>query len=88
MIMESRKITFTGKNGLHARPISSLVALVKSLDSEIMVSTPKKQVKASSAFALLSLGITCGTEIEIMASGGEESKNADRVVEFFNSICE
>ncbi|MBQ0081594.1 MAG: HPr family phosphocarrier protein [Alistipes sp.] len=86
--MESRKITFGGKNGLHARPISSLVALVKSLDSQIMISTSKKQVKASSAFALLSLGITCGTELEIVATGGEESQNADKVVEFFNSITE
>ncbi|MBQ7856055.1 MAG: HPr family phosphocarrier protein [Alistipes sp.] len=86
--MLSQKVVLTAPNGMHARPAGELVKLVKSLDGKILFATPAKQVAASSILALLSLGLKCGTEIEISADGGSEQENLQRVVAFVESIKE
>ena len=84
--MTSQKVTLTAPHGMHARPAGELVRLVKSLDGKIRLATEVKSIDASSMLALLSLGLKSGTEIEVMAEGGDEQGNLQRVVAFLASI--
>ena len=72
--MTSQKVTITAPNGMHARPAGELAKLVKGLAPvRITFRTAAKEVNAASMLALLSLGLKCGTEIEICAEGGDGS---------------
>ena len=69
--MTSQKETITAPNGMHARPAGELAKLVKGLAPvRITFRTAAKEVNAASMLALLSLGLKCGTEVEICAEGG------------------
>lgn len=69
--MTSQKVTITAPNGMHARPAGELAKLVKGLAPvRITFRTAAKEVNAASMLALLSLGLKCGTEVEICAEGG------------------
>jgi len=87
--MESRKITISAPNGLHARPAGDLVKLVKSFEpSKITISTESRTVNAASMFSVLSLGLKKGVEINIAADGGEEAKAVQAIADFLANIQE
>ena len=50
--------------------------------------TAAKEVNAASMLALLSLGLKCGTEIEICAEGGDEAAAVKAVAAFIANMSE
>lgn len=84
--MLTQKIEIRAKDGLHVRPVSDLVKLVKELDSEVTLSNGVKSVKASSMLGVLSLGLKCGAEVEISVTGGDEEGNLAKVTDYILSI--
>lgn len=58
--------------GLHARPGSLLVGTVTPFISEVKLEHKDKQVNMKSIMSLMSLGISKGTDIKIIANGTDE----------------
>ena len=79
--MISEKVVIINETGLHARPASIFVNMAAKFKSELMVQKGEKQVNAKSILAVLSLGISKGTEITISAQGPDEEEAVSKLVE-------
>lgn len=87
--MTSQTIVLSAPSGMHARPAGELVKLVKSLaPTKITISNGVKTVNAASMLSILSLGLKCGTSIEVCADGEAETDALAKVVEFIQNISE
>ena len=71
--MISRGLTITNSVGLHARPATFFVQKANSFKSAIWVEKEDCRVNAKSLLGVLSLGITKGTEITLIADGVDEA---------------
>ena len=83
--MISELITITNDTGLHARPASVFVSTAAKFKSELMLQKGEKQVNAKSIMGVLSLGITKGTDIMILAQGPDEEEALRALVELARS---
>lgn len=73
--------------GLHARPAGELVKLAKSFTgSRITLGTDVKSVNAASMLSLLSLGLKCGTTVNVSVEGGDEAAALGAIIEFLNNF--
>lgn len=85
--MIEETIIVEAPNGLHARPVTEFVKIVKSFPgTEVTISTAVKKVKASSMLSILSLGLKKGTEIVIAAEGGDEKSALEAVRDLILSV--
>jgi len=68
------KLETTG--GLHARPASMLVNLVKTYDSDVMIKkdTAENLYNAKSMMSILSMGAGNGTNLEFQITGTDEER--------------
>ena len=71
--MISRGVTICNSVGLHARPATFFVQKANSYKSSIWVEKEDCRVNAKSLLGVLSLGITKGTTITLIADGADES---------------
>ena len=67
--MVSKTVTIEAPNGMHARPVSALVALVKASGQQVTLRTPAKSVSGASMIGILSLGLKKGSEVEVAVEG-------------------
>ena len=79
--MISEKITIANDTGLHARPASVFVSTASKFKSELTLQKGEKQVNGKSMLAVLSLGITKGTEVIISAQGPDEEEAVNTLAE-------
>ena len=70
MVEKSYKII--SSEGLHARPASMLVGAVTPFVSEVKLEYKEKRVNMKSIMGVMSLGISKGTNIKIIADGFDE----------------
>ena len=75
--MISRNITIKNSVGLHARPATFFVQAANSYKSSLWVEKEDRRVNAKSLLGVLSLGITCGMEITLIADGADEQEALD-----------
>ena len=71
--MISRSITISNSVGLHARPATFFVQKANSFKSSIWVEKEDCRVNAKSLLGVLSLGITKGSSITLIADGADEA---------------
>lgn len=71
--MISRSVTIRNSVGLHARPATFFVQKANSFKSSIWVEKEDCRVNAKSLLGVLSLGISKGTEITLIADGSDEA---------------
>ena len=71
--MISRGLTINNNVGIHARPATFFVQKANSFKSSIWVEKEDCRVNAKSLLGILSLGITKGTNITLIADGVDES---------------
>ena len=81
----SRRVTVTGKLGLHARPAARFVKLVQTFDAEVEVSNRAGRVSAGSIMGLMMLAASTGSEVEISARGPQAAEALEALVEFVES---
>lgn len=86
--MLSEKVVLTAPNGLHARPASEMVAMIKAMDGRIRLTVGVRSVNGASMLSVMSLGIKSGTMVEVTAEGGDEAGNLQRVTEFIRNVRE
>ena len=79
--MISRGVTICNSVGLHARPATFFVQKANSYKSSIWVEKEDCRVNAKSLLGVLSLGITKGTAITLIADGVDESEAVNGLAE-------
>ena len=71
--MISRSVTIRNSVGLHARPATFFVQKANCFKSSIWVEKEDYRVNAKSLLGVLSLGISKGCTITLIADGSDES---------------
>ena len=83
--MISRDVTIKNSVGLHARPATFFIQKANSYKSSIWVEKEDCRVNAKSLLGVLSLGITKGTTITLIADGADEASAVDGLVSLVDS---
>ncbi len=83
--MISRSVTIQNSVGLHARPATFFVQKANCYKSSIWVEKEECRVNAKSLLGVLSLGISKGTEITLIADGQDEIDAVDALAALVDS---
>ncbi|MDY4255775.1 MAG: HPr family phosphocarrier protein [Oscillospiraceae bacterium] len=75
--MVVRDITVQNQVGLHARPATFFIQKANEFKSSIWVEKDERRANAKSLLGVLSLGVTGGTDIRIIADGLDENEAVD-----------
>ena len=82
--MFSKEVEVLNQVGLHARPAPFFIQKANEFKSSIWVEKDERKVNAKSLLGVLSLGITKGTTIKLIADGTDEE---EAVVTLVNLIA-
>ena len=88
--MYSKTTTVVNASGIHARPASLFVQRASGFESKVTVRNITKGGDAKDAKSILmvmSLGMACGSDVEIAAEGADEQAAVDALVELIESGC-
>ena len=80
-----KEIVVQNQVGLHARPATFFIQKANEYKSSIWIEKDERRVNAKSLLGVLSLGITKGISITIMAEGADEEKAVNDLVELVAS---
>lgn len=83
--MFKKEIIVQNKEGLHARPATFFIQKANEFKSSIWVEKDERKVNAKSLLGVLSLGITRGTTITLMAEGEDEEDAVNGLVQLITS---
>jgi phosphocarrier protein HPr len=81
--MITKEYTITSPQGLHARPATALIRLVKNFISVISIQKGEKITRLNSMINLLSMTIKGGETITIIIEGEDEINAAEALGLFF-----
>jgi phosphocarrier protein len=82
--MITRSVTIENSVGLHARPATFFIQKANSYKCSIWVEKEDCRVNAKSLLGVLSLGVSKGTTITLIADGSDESEAIAGLVELVN----
>ena len=83
--MYEKEITIQNQVGLHARPATFFIQKANEFRSNIWVEKEERKVSAKSLLGVLSLGITKGTSIKIVAEGSDEADAVNALATLISS---
>jgi phosphocarrier protein len=83
--MINKTVVVTNPVGLHARPATFFIQKANEFKSSIWVEREERRVNAKSLLGILSLGITKGVEIDIIADGVDEEAAIDGLITLLES---
>jgi len=83
--MISRSVTVQNSVGLHARPATFFIQKANSYKCSIWVEKEDCRVNAKSLLGVLSLGISQGVTITLIADGADEADAVAGLTELVNS---
>ena len=72
--MITQEVMINNEVGLHARPATFFIQKANEFKSGIWVEKDERRVNAKSLLGVLSLGITKGTTITLLADGVDEKE--------------
>ena len=70
--MVSKEIVVQNQVGLHARPATFFIQKANEFSSSVWISKEERKVNAKSLLGVLSLGVTRGTSVTLIAEGDDE----------------
>lgn len=79
--MAEKKVIVQLETGLHARPAALFVQEANNFSSEIFVIKGNKKVNAKSIMGIMSLAVSRGTEITIVAEGVDANEAVDKLAQ-------
>ena len=79
--MFSKEVEVQNQVGLHARPATFFIQKANEFKSSIWVEKDERKVNAKSLLGVLSMGITKGTRISIIAEGPDEEEAVKALTE-------
>jgi phosphocarrier protein HPr len=77
--------TILSPQGMHARPATTLIRLVKNYKSVISLKKGDKIVRLNSMLNILSLTIKGGETVQVLVDGEDEVAAAAAIDDFFNT---
>lgn len=80
--MKEAVLKITNPTGLHARPAAQFVQKAASFRSKVMIIANNKTADAKSILAVMSMGLSFGTEIAVTADGEDEEECLASLVAF------
>jgi len=83
--MINEKISVINVLGLHTRAAAKLVALASKFESKIEIQKNDQVANCKSIMSLIVLGVTKGTVLDLMITGGDEQEARDAIRELFNN---
>ena len=83
--MFSKEVLVSNQVGLHARPATFFIQKANEFKSSIWVEKEERRVNAKSLLGVLSLGITRGVNITILAEGTDEEQAVAALVELIST---
>ena len=84
-IMYMKEVVVQNQVGLHARPATFFIQKANEYKSSIWVEKDSRRVNAKSLLGVLSLGITKGLNITIVAEGSDEEEAVNNLSELISS---
>jgi phosphocarrier protein HPr len=82
--MISKEYTILAPEGIHARPATALVRLVKKFKSGISLKKDDKTIQLNSMLNILALSTKGGDVVSVLIEGEDEIEAASAVDVFFN----
>ena len=86
--MSSKTAAVKNPVGLHARPATFFIQKANEFKSNIWVEKDERRVNAKSLLGVLSMGITRDMEIDIIASGSDETEAVEALVALISNPSE
>jgi len=83
--MYLKEVVVQNQVGLHARPATFFIQKANEYKSNIWVEKDERNVNAKSLLGVLSLGITRGANITIVAEGPDEEDAVSGLVDLISS---
>ena len=83
--MFSQEVQVTNQVGLYARPATFFIQKANEFKSTILVEKEERRVNAKSLLGILSLGITKGTTITLIADGVDEVEAVNALTDLIQS---
>ena len=83
--MYMKEVVIQNQVGLHARPATFFIQKANEYKSSIWVEKDSRRVNAKSLLGVLSLGITQGLSITIIAEGSDEEQAVNDLVDLVSS---
>lgn len=83
--MYLQEATVNNQVGLHARPATFFIQKANEFKCSIWVEKDERRVNAKSLLGVLSLGITKGTVINLIADGPDEKEAVDALAELIGT---
>jgi phosphocarrier protein len=80
-----KEVLVQNQVGLHARPATFFIQKANEYKSSIWVEKDERKVNAKSLLGVLSLGITKGMTISIIAEGSDEEEAVSELVALVSS---
>ena len=79
--MLTKTVTVENSVGLHARPATFFIQKANSYKSSVWIENSDRRANAKSLLGVLSMGITKGTRISIIAEGPDEEEAVKALTE-------
>ncbi|MGN1092607.1 MAG: HPr family phosphocarrier protein [Monoglobaceae bacterium] len=83
--MYMKEVVVQNQVGLHARPATFFIQKANEYKSSIWVEKDNRRVNAKSLLGVLSLGITKGLAITIIAEGADEETAVSELAELIST---
>lgn len=84
--MIKKSVTVNCEQGLDARPIALLVQEASQYASQVYIEMAEKKINAKSIMGMMSLSLTTGEELSIIANGDDEEIAANGMVTFISDL--
>lgn len=79
--MVEKQVTVQLKSGLQARQAALFVQEANRYNSDVYLEKDQKKVNAKSIMGIMSLAISKGTEVKILADGSDEAKAVEALAD-------
>lgn len=79
--MINREVTIRNEKGLHARPATFFIQKANTFKSSIWVEIEDRKANAKSLLGVLSLGVSQGDTVTLVADGADEEAAVNGLVE-------
>lgn len=83
--MVEKTVTVTLDTGLQARPAAEFVQKANRYTSDIYLEKDNKKINAKSIMGLMSLAITKGEQIKLIAEGPDEESALNDLISFITA---
>lgn len=83
--MKQKEIVISIPNGLEARPVALLVQVASRFDSVIHIEIDEKKVNAKSIMGMMSLGLSEGQKVVIIADGDDETEAINSIEQYLSN---